>query len=70
MNGVELFRRMRAQRPEIMGIFLTGFTTIDVVIPAIGAGILQVLPQARRLQRADAHLRAIRRRAGVRGRNG
>jgi two-component system response regulator (stage 0 sporulation protein F) len=43
MNGVELFRRMRQIRPEIKGIFLTGFTTIDVVFPAIDAGILRVL---------------------------
>jgi len=43
MNGVELFRRMRQIRPEMKGIFLTGFTTIDVVFPAIDAGILRVL---------------------------
>jgi len=43
MNGVELFRRMRQIRPDIKGIFLTGFTTIDVVFPAIDAGILRVL---------------------------
>jgi CheY-like chemotaxis protein len=45
MNGVELFRRMRQLRPEITGIFLTGYTTIDVVYPAIEAGILHVLPK-------------------------
>lgn len=43
MNGVELFRRMRKLRPDLAGIFLTGFTTIDVVYPAIEAGILHVL---------------------------
>src|SRR5262245_31594216 len=43
MNGVELFRKMREIRPDIKGIFLTGFTTIDVVFPAIDAGILRVL---------------------------
>ena len=42
MNGVELFRRMRQTRPDLAGIFLTGYTTIDVVYPAIEAGILQV----------------------------
>ena len=45
MNGVELFRRMRQLRPEITGVFLTGFTTIEVVYPAIEAGILHVLPK-------------------------
>ena len=45
MNGVELFRRMRRVRPNIAGIFLTGFTTIEVVYPAIEAGILRVLPK-------------------------
>jgi DNA-binding response OmpR family regulator len=45
MNGVELFRRMRQLRPDITGIFLTGFTTLEVVYPAIEAGILRVLPK-------------------------
>jgi DNA-binding response OmpR family regulator len=45
LNGVELFRRMRRIRPELAGVFLTGFTTIDVVYPAIEAGILRVLPK-------------------------
>lgn len=45
MNGVDLFRRMRKLRPEIQGIFVTGFTTIDVVYPAIEAGIIRVLPK-------------------------
>ena len=43
MNGVELFRRMHEIRPELAAIFLTGYTTIDVVYPAIEAGILRVL---------------------------
>jgi DNA-binding response OmpR family regulator len=45
LNGVELFRQMRQLRPELAGVFLTGFTTIDVVYPAIEAGILRVLPK-------------------------
>jgi len=43
MNGVELFRRMREKHPEMAAIFLTGYTTIDVVYPAIEAGVLRVL---------------------------
>ncbi len=43
MNGVELIRRMREAQPDIAGVFLTGFTTIDVVYPAIEAGILHVM---------------------------
>ena len=34
---------MRQLRPDLAGIFLTGFTTLDVVYPAIEAGILHVL---------------------------
>jgi DNA-binding NtrC family response regulator len=45
INGVELFRQMRQIRPDLAGVFLTGFTTIDVVYPAIEAGILRVLPK-------------------------
>jgi DNA-binding NtrC family response regulator len=43
LNGVDLFRRMREIRPDLAGVFLTGHTTIDVVYPAIEAGILRVL---------------------------
>jgi DNA-binding response OmpR family regulator len=43
MNGVELFRQLRETQPELAGIFLTGYTTIDVVYPAVEAGILRVL---------------------------
>jgi two-component system, NtrC family, response regulator HydG len=43
MNGVELFRRLRTLRPDLAAIFLTGYPTIDVVYPAIEAGILRVL---------------------------
>jgi DNA-binding response OmpR family regulator len=45
LNGVELFRQMRAIRSDLAGVFLTGHTTIDVVFPAIEAGILRVLPK-------------------------
>jgi DNA-binding NtrC family response regulator len=41
MNGIELFHQMHRVRPELPGIFLTGFTTIDVVYPAITEGILR-----------------------------
>ncbi len=43
MNGVDLFRRMRKARPDLAAVFLTGYTTIDVVYPAIEAGVLHVL---------------------------
>ena len=43
MNGVELLRRMREVHPDLAAIFLTGYTTIDIVYPAIEAGVLRVL---------------------------
>lgn len=43
MNGVELFAKMREVRPEIQGIFLTGYPTVDTVFPAISEGIERVL---------------------------
>jgi DNA-binding NtrC family response regulator len=45
MNGVDLFRHLREKRPNMTGIFLTGYTTIDVVYPAIREGILRILPK-------------------------
>ena len=44
MNGLEMFRRMRRLCPVLSGVFLTGHTTLDVVFPAIEAGVLSVLP--------------------------
>lgn len=45
LNGVDLFQEMRKIRPDLAGVFLTGHTTIDVVYPAIQAGILRILPK-------------------------
>jgi len=42
MNGVDLFRRIRRARPDLAAVFVTGFTGIDVVYPAVEAGILRV----------------------------
>ncbi|MBL8826853.1 MAG: response regulator [Planctomycetaceae bacterium] len=45
MDGVELFRRIHDLHPETIGIFLTAFTTINTVFPAIAAGVERVLPK-------------------------
>ncbi len=50
MDGIELFRRMRRLQPDIAAIFLTGHTSIDVVYPAIEAGILRVLAKPANFQ--------------------
>lgn len=43
MDGIELYRRIRQLRPEVAGVFLTGYPTIDTVFPAIGVGVERVL---------------------------
>lgn len=43
MNGVELFRRARELRPHLRGVFLTAYTNINTVFPAIDAGAERVL---------------------------
>lgn len=43
MNGVELFQHMHERDPKLTTVLLTGYTTIDVVYPAIEAGVLRVL---------------------------
>lgn len=43
MDGVELFQKVSAIQPDIRGIFLTAFTTLDTVYPAIMSGIERVL---------------------------
>lgn len=43
MNGVELFRRAREMQPDVAGVFLTAYTDINTVFPAIDAGVERVL---------------------------
>lgn len=43
MDGVELCQKIRQTKPEVATIFLTAFTTINTVFPAIGAGAERVL---------------------------
>ncbi|REJ70050.1 MAG: response regulator [Planctomycetota bacterium] len=42
MNGVELFTKLHEIRPQTIGIFLTGYPTIDTVFPAINVGVTRV----------------------------
>jgi len=51
MDGVELYRRISERHPEIVGVFLTAFTTLDTVYPAIAAGVKRVL--AKPVNRAE-----------------
>src|SRR5687767_12693846 len=43
MNGVELYQKMQEVRSDMAAIFLTAFTTLDTVYPAIAAGVERVL---------------------------
>lgn len=43
MDGVELYRKIREKRPDTLGVFLTAYTTLDTVYPAITAGAERVL---------------------------
>ena len=43
MDGVELYRRIRQLRPDVVGVFVTGFPTIDTVYPAIAVGVERVI---------------------------
>ncbi len=43
MDGAELCRRIREAQPNVRGIFLTGYPTIDTVYPAVAAGAERVL---------------------------
>jgi CheY-like chemotaxis protein len=43
MDGVELYRRIRELRPNLVGVFVTGFPTIDTVYPAISVGVERVI---------------------------
>ena len=40
---MELYRRIRQLRPDVVGVFVTGFPTIDTVYPAIAVGVERVI---------------------------
>lgn len=43
MDGVELYRRIREMKPNMVGVFVTGFPTIDTIYPAIAVGVERVI---------------------------
>lgn len=43
MNGVELFRQAKEIQPDLRALFLTAYTNISTVFPAIEAGAERVL---------------------------
>ena len=43
MDGVELYRKIREVQPNLVGVFITGFPTIDTVYPAISLGVERVI---------------------------
>ena len=45
MNGIQLFKHIHRARPEMRGIFLTSNTSLEVVRPALEAGVLRVFPK-------------------------
>jgi YesN/AraC family two-component response regulator len=43
MDGVELYRKIHELRPNLVGVFITGFPTIDTVYSAISVGVQRVI---------------------------
>lgn len=42
-DGVQLFRQIREVQPELPGVLLTAYPTIDKIFPAMNSGIFRVL---------------------------
>jgi CheY-like chemotaxis protein len=45
MNGVELYRYLKQEKAETVGVLVTAFAASDTINDAIEAGIRQVLPK-------------------------
>ncbi len=43
MDGIELCQRIRSVKPQIPAVFVTAYTTINTVFPAVIAGAERVL---------------------------
>jgi two-component system, NtrC family, response regulator len=56
MNGVELLNRLRISHPQLPVVFVTSYATIDVVYPAIEAGVIRVLSKPANFQELMAIL--------------
>lgn len=62
MTGADVLRGARELRPDFQAIFVTAYTTIDKVFPAVDAGAQRVLPkpfQAEELLRLVDELTSI-----------
>jgi len=55
-DGMELFRRVRAQRPELAVIVLTGFGTLDTAVQALRWGARDYLTKPCSLDQIEAVL--------------
>lgn len=45
MNGISLFNIAKQIQPKLIGLFLTAYTDINTVFPALDAGVERVLPK-------------------------
>jgi CheY-like chemotaxis protein len=43
MDGIELYRKIHEMRPTLVGLFVTGYPTIETIYPAIAAGVERVI---------------------------
>ncbi|HVC92812.1 MAG TPA: response regulator [Pirellulales bacterium] len=69
IDGVEVYRRAKEFRPDLAGVLLTAWTTIDVVFPAMSVGFARVLAKpvdARILLPVVARLMAMREKSWLR----
>jgi CheY-like chemotaxis protein len=45
MNGAEVLHEAKQVQPDLIGVFVTAYTTVDKVFSAVGAGAVRVLPK-------------------------
>lgn len=43
LNGVEVFTKLRDMQPEIRGVLVTAYASINTVFPAVGVGVAHVV---------------------------
>jgi len=45
MDGLVLFREMKDRQPDVNGVFLTAYASIDMIEAALEAGVRRVVPK-------------------------
>jgi DNA-binding NtrC family response regulator len=45
MDGLDLYHRIKDRQPDVLGVFVTAYATVDMIEAALNAGVCRVFPK-------------------------